>query len=209
MSTDTGAEHRLRIMVFVDFWNFQLSVNNLRQGFKLDWQKLGPVMAQESVKVVDPGAKVSYQGMNVYGSYDPSGDKDDPLRRWASNTLGKFPGVQVTMIPRQRKLKGPICPSCHEEMSQCQKCGTNMRGTEEKGVDTRIATDMIRLAWVDNYEVAVLLSSDRDFAPVVEFLSTRGIKIIHGAFPPLGSSLTQACWGNIRVPDILESFRRA
>ena len=59
-----------------------------------------------------------------------------------------------------------------------------MRGTEEKGVDTRIATDKIKLAWVDNYDIAVLLSSDRDFVPVVEFLSTRGIKTIHGASRP-------------------------
>lgn len=72
-----------------------------------------------------------------------------------------------------------------------------MRGTEEKDVDTRIATDMIKLAWVDNYDVGVLLSSDRDFVPVVDFLSARGIKIVHGAFPSQGAVLTQACWGNI------------
>ncbi|WP_419166625.1 NYN domain-containing protein [Candidatus Palauibacter sp.] len=46
---------------------------------------------------------------------------------------------------------------------------------------------MIRLAWVDNYDVAVLVSSDRDFVPVAEFLETRGIKVIHGAFPPKGA----------------------
>ena len=45
----------------------------------------------------------------------------------------------------------------------------DMRGTEEKGVDTHIATAMISLAWIDNYDVGVLVSSDRDFIPVVEF----------------------------------------
>ena len=84
-----------------------------------------------------------------------------------------------------------------------------MRGTEEKGVDTRIATDMIKLAWADNYDVAVLLSSDRDFVPVVDFLSTKGIKVIHGAFPPQGAALTQACWGNVRILEVAERFRRA
>ena len=62
-----------------------------------------------------------------------------------------------------------------------------MRGTEEKGVDVRMATDMISLAWADNYDIAVLVSSDRDFVPVAEFLETRGIKVIHGAFPPMGA----------------------
>ncbi len=84
-----------------------------------------------------------------------------------------------------------------------------MKGTEEKGVDTRIATDMIKLAWVDSYDVAVLVSSDRDFVPVVEFLSTRGIKTIHAAFPPQGSMLTQSCWGNISLSALRDGFRRS
>ena len=83
-----------------------------------------------------------------------------------------------------------------------------MRGTEEKGVDTHIVTDMIKLAWVDNYDVATVLSADRDFVPVVEFLDTRGIKVIHGAFPPLGSALTAACWGSVRIPSIVQQFKR-
>lgn len=40
-----------------------------------------------------------------------------------------------------------------------------MVGTVEKGVDTFIATDMIRLAWENAYEIAVLASSDSDLVP--------------------------------------------
>ena len=83
-----------------------------------------------------------------------------------------------------------------------------MRGTEEKGVDTRIATDMISLEWDGSYEAAMLVSSDRDFVPVVEFLIKKGIKVVHGAFPPSASELTQACWSSISVPDIRDEFRR-
>ena len=49
-----------------------------------------------------------------------------------------------------------------------------MRGTEEKGVDTHIATAMISLAWTDNYDAAVLVFSDQDFIPVVDFLNNQG-----------------------------------
>ena len=83
-----------------------------------------------------------------------------------------------------------------------------MRGTEEKGLDVRMATDMISLAWVDNYDIAVLVSSDRDFIPVAAFLETRGIKVIHGAFPPQGSELTGRCWGSINLPRLRDEFRR-
>lgn len=68
-----------------------------------------------------------------------------------------------------------------------------MRGTAEKGVDTRITTAMISLAWIDNYDVAVLAFSDRDFVPVMEFLETRGKKVVHGAFPPNAAHFAPVC----------------
>ncbi len=205
---NTQGLYRVRVRVFVDFWNFQLTINRLVPGFRIDWYNLGPVVARESLNVVDPAASLSYQGMNVYGSYDSSSVKDQALRHWAMNVLNKFPGVHVTMLERQRRLRRPACPVCLHEIASCPRCQSDMRGTEEKGVDTRIATDMISLAWIDNYDVALLLSSDRDFIPVVDFLSTKGIKVIHGAFPPQGAALTQACWGNVNLPRLLESIRR-
>ena len=55
----------------------------------------------------------------------------------------------------------------------------------------------------------MLVSSDRDFVPVAEFLAVRGIKVIHGAFPPRGADLTSHCWGSIDVARLREDFRRA
>lgn len=83
-----------------------------------------------------------------------------------------------------------------------------MRGTEEKGVDTAIAVDMISLAWEGVYDVAVLVSADRDFVPVAEYLMKKGIKVIHGAFPPSGAMLSQKSWGAINIPALREGFRR-
>ena len=208
-SVDARDSRHIRVMVFVDFWNFQLLLNGMERNFLVDWHRLGPAVARESLRIVDPDAMLSYQGMNVYGSYDSSSPNGQRLYHWTRNFLAREPGVQVAMLERQRKLNGPVCPACHEEVAICPKCAADIRGTEEKGVDTRIATDMIRLAWIDNYDVAVLLSSDRDFVPVVEFLSARGIKAIHAAFPPQGAILTQSCWGNISLPAIRESFRRS
>ncbi len=82
-----------------------------------------------------------------------------------------------------------------------------MRGTEEKGIDVRMATEMVSLAWVDNYDVAVLVSSDKDFVPLVDFLATRVIKVIHGTFPPAGADLTGRCWSEIEIPHLREDFR--
>lgn len=72
-----------------------------------------------------------------------------------------------------------------------------------------MATGMISLAWADNYDIAVLVSSDKDFVPVAEFLQAKGIKVIHGAFPPKGAQLTRKCWASINVAGLREQFRLA
>ena len=199
---------QLRVRVFVDFWNFTLSLKNIDEQFKVDWQIVGQVLAKEAAKIVDPNLPLIYEGMNVYGSYDPNKSRDVKLKNWFTNTLDKMAGVNVIIQPRQRKKGFPRCPQCQSEVTNCSVCESDMRGTEEKGVDTRLATDVVSLAWANSYNCAVLVSSDRDFVPVAEFLQTRGIKIVHGAFPPSGNALSQKCWGHVNIPKMLNLFQR-
>ena len=198
---------RHRVRVFVDFWNYTLAMRDMDEALRTDWSQLGPVLARAAAAVVDAAANGEYQGLNFYGSHDPARAADRKLHRWATTVVDTFPGVSVSIVPRQKKRSPPVCPACHTAVRTCPACGSDMRGTEEKGVDVRMATDMISLAWADNYDVAVLVSSDRDFVPVAEFLETRGIKVIHGAFPPKGAQLTARCWGSIDVPRLREEFR--
>ena len=202
-----SADVRRRVRVFVDFWNYTLHMRKVDRRFRTDWSKLGPVLSHAAAEVVDPTATGEYQGLNFYGSYNPASEADRKLHRWATGVVDTFPGVRVSMARRRRKRSLPACPSCRKEVIKCPACNADMRGTEEKGVDVRMATDMISLAWVDNYDMAVLVSSDRDFVPVAEFLETRGVKVIHGAFPPMGSQLTARCWGRIDIPRLRETFR--
>lgn len=203
-STQLAPSHRVR--VFVDFWNYSLFLRDRDPNFRTDWAMLGPVLSEAATRAVDHAARGEYQGMGVYGSFDPDKEKDRRLRDWAMKALSTFPGVSVSMTPRKKKRK-PTCPSCYEEVASCPACGGNMRRTEEKGVDVRIATDMISLAWLDNYDIAVLASSDRDFVPVVKFLGRRGIKVVHAVFPPTGAEVTAECWGAVDIMSLREQFR--
>jgi hypothetical protein len=199
---------RLRVRVFVDFWNFQLELKRQDPNVNSDWSKIGPLFAAEAAKLADPTASPSFDGMHVYGSYDPAKPADAKLRNWFSNVVDRMPGVHVTLLPRQPKQGYPRCPACHGEATHCSACGGDMRGTEEKGIDTRMVADMISLAWANAYDVAVLVSADKDFVPVAEFLQTKGIKVVHGAFPPKGSHLSQRCWASINVTKLMKAFAR-
>lgn len=145
--------------------------------------------------------------MHVYSSIDPRKSQDVKLKHFLTNTLDKMPGTHVVVLERQKKKGFPKCPTCQHEVAKCPTCQADMRGTEEKGVDTRMVTDMISLAWSKAYDVAVLVSADRDFVPVAEFLQAEGIKVVHGSFPPKGSHLSQKCWGNLNITKMMPAFQ--
>ena len=203
----SASRNRLRVLVFVDYSNFRPSMDRVESGFRIDLGPLGRCLAEAAREVVEPEFELAYQGLKLYGSYDPDSAAGESQRRWYEVTASAIPGVYPVAVPRQRKRNGPICPGCRVEMSRCPSCQSDMRGTEEKGVDTRMATDLISAAWDGAYDVAVLVSSDRDFIPVVNFLETRVVKVVHGAFPPAAAELSRACWASISVPNLREQFR--
>jgi hypothetical protein len=194
-----------RIRIFVDFWNFSLSLRRVDDEFKVDWKPIASLFVGEAAKLL--GSPVTFEGMHVYGSYDPGKPNDKKFKNWFSNWLDKLPGPHIVLLERQRKRNHATCPACHSEVPNCPACQADLRGTEEKGIDTRIATDLISLAWSNGYDVAIIVSADRDFVPVANFLQSKGIKVIHAAFPPSGSQLSQKCWAHFSVPKIMEQFR--
>ena len=116
ISLDYNASLSVRVRVFVDFWNFDISMRNrgfYADDYSVDWRELGPCLSRAAGQIVNPGLPSSYQGMNVYGSYDDARQGDVPLRNWMRNTVSKFPGVSPVMVPRQRRREGPKCPRCH------------------------------------------------------------------------------------------------
>ncbi|MND22683.1 NYN domain protein [compost metagenome] len=195
-----------RVRIFVDFWNFSLSLRRVDENHKIDWKKVAPVLTAEAAQLVGGPSPCAYEAMHVFGSYDPAKANDVKFKNWYTNWLDKLPGVHVELLERQKKKNFSKCPHCQGEHTECVHCKSDPRGTEEKGVDTRIGTEMISLAWSNGYEIAVLASADRDFVPVADFLQTKGIKVIHAAFPPNGNQLSQRCWGNFDVVKVMNQF---
>lgn len=203
----SGKEYRVR--VFVDFWNFQLAIVPAYGQLKLDWSRLGPWLTAEAGVRIGLGVddRVRFEGMHVYLSYNPRQPTDVKLRQWATNTLDRFPGVCV--VAKERKpRRPPKCPACHSEIATCPLCSKDMAGTVEKGIDTAIVTDMIRLAWSDSWDIAVLVSGDRDFIPAVEFLDSKGLKVIQGCFGSSGRDLGNRCWATIDLSTRLTEITR-
>ncbi|MFH1113869.1 MAG: NYN domain-containing protein [Pseudomonadota bacterium] len=158
-----------KVWIFIDFWNFQLTLNNRNGGpFHPDWLILGPWLTNKACGVVGVSSG-TLEGISVYSSYDPNSPDDVRHHRWATAWLNMQPAFDVQCMPRKPK-NFPRCSTCHKQIQICPQCHQKMKNTVEKGVDASIATDLIRLAWEQAYDIGVLVTLDADLIPAVKFL---------------------------------------
>lgn len=55
-------------------------------------------------------------------------------------------------------------------------------GYIQKGVDTLLATDMVSMAFLNHYDLSILVSGDGDLAPAVDAVKAAGKQIIAATF---------------------------
>lgn len=201
-------------MLFVDYWNVEIGLNQAEQdreggqgtNFSVDWEKL-PKWLYERAKRELGSQQYEYAGMQVYASYDSETRAGKNKKEWLNNWLRKQRGVQVR-AKKRRARRPPVCPNCHDAIIHCPHCEEKIKAKEEKGVDTAIATDMIKLAWEGAYDVGVLATSDSDLVPAAEFLGNKGFTVIQANLRSRGHELAQVCWSNFDLYKGREVFRR-
>ncbi len=200
------------IRVFIDYWNFQLTLNQQEASFrgladyrcKVDWFGIGRWLADKG-RIMVGASQMDFGGCHIYASYNA----DDKFYNWMTTILNRQPGVIAKCFKRSIKAL-PRCTQCHKVITHCphEGCKAPITATTEKGVDTGIVTDMITLAWQDAYDVAVLASLDADLVPAVQFVQQKGKRVIQAGFPPKGTALATACWASFDVfPDRSQILR--
>ena len=108
----------------------------------------------------------SSQGWNLGEIYFYTGipDSQDDIfwHNFWSKKLSYMGRLGIKLFSRSLRYhnKNFICPSCNKNYS-------SLVG-HEKGVDVRIALDVIRLAHEKKYEVAIILSQDQDLIEVAD-----------------------------------------
>jgi hypothetical protein len=70
-----------------------------------------------------------------------------------------------------------------------------------KTVDARIVTDLVGLACEGAYDVAILVSSDKDVIPAVEHIQANNFKVINAAWKNRDNELAKVCWASFEPAD--------
>lgn len=197
-----------KVRVFVDHSNFECSWGRARghPRDRLNWARLPNLLIERMAHLESlTGSLVDFRGVSVYASVHPcpTGDHGHERNRafWLQSVLDQMEGYTVKVSTRQAIQE--VCSEGHTTTSY-----------REKGVDTKIACDMLSLAMRDLYDIALVLSDDADLIPSVECVQdVLDKKVIHVGFkgPKLsGSQIRSAAWAHILLdPDqIKEPTRR-
>ena len=92
-----------------------------------------------------------------------------------------WPGEEVAPELKEYWEAIELLPDTHLGFGSVRGRLGRRRPRQQKGVDTLIAVDMLVGAFTEIASVAVLVSGDADFVPVVEEVRRRGIKVILAA----------------------------
>jgi len=90
---------------------------------------------------------------------------------------------------------------------QCVHCGRDNRFSQEKEVDTTMVADMLRLAAVGAFDIAILVSGDADHAPAVEGIRALGKQVFVASWGYYGLSqrIRKAAFDHIDLMDALNN----
>ena len=126
-------------------------------------------------------------------SQPPAGSQPPAWSQPPAGSQPRLPLGAVYAYSRATDAKRD-CWGCYKACTQCQGGNKDPGG---QGGDNPIAGDLIELAREDEYDWAVVVSTDLLLISVVRYLQSHGRKIIHGCFPPIAMDLTRECWASI------------
>jgi uncharacterized LabA/DUF88 family protein len=168
-----------RVMIFIDGSNFYYSLRNSFYKTKIDFEKFCNFLSENDDLIV---IKYYNSVLNI--------DDDEEAYKKQQLFFDSLREISVMDIFFGRLEKRPDGKK------------------SEKGVDVKLAVDMVVNAYKDNYDIAILVSNDADFIPAIEEIKALGKQVINVSFPKTKSyHLNKVCSKTIKVNDISEYLR--
>jgi uncharacterized LabA/DUF88 family protein len=129
---------------------------------------------------------------------DPGNGADDRRRSAYQKRRGFLSALEYR--PYLQLTLGKL----HPASERCPKCGESYEVLRQKGVDVRLAVDMIRFAQNNSFDVALLVSTDGDLADAIRLIKDMG-KIVELAVPEgaRADELRRACDNEIVIDKVL------
>jgi hypothetical protein len=210
-------DQTVRVRVFInhlDFaraWQFEHSKltgtpltsaeknNVLLESKNIRWEMLPQAILEhlDQMGYIDQTPK-EMRAIDVYASADRANNEQrSEFETWLDEELDPLAGYQVHPFLRKKENK-KLCSHCEEPLD---------RSEFVKGLNTKVACDLLSHAVNDAYDIAVLIMDDEEIVPSV--LSVQEIfdkQIIHIGAKGEGEALRSAAWGHITLEDLVSEL---
>lgn len=176
----------MRVALFFDGSNFQKGLDAFHHGLDVDYDKLAAWLVDRVA-----GESARFVGAWYYTGLSERSGLDVFLRELELCT-GYF-------VRREPVVERP---------DTCTHCGAKTVVSIEKRVDTRLVAEMIQLAAVNAFDVAVVMSGDEDLVPGVEAVAALGKQVFVGTWGgrALAHALRVRCFGHVDLNVGVEAF---
>lgn len=117
------------------------------------------------------------------GAFEADDARDQKQRPYL-DAISSCPGVQIRLghiretIPTWQHAVKKAVAACGVDLADFEKHFTFRPEMEQKGVDTLMVLDLVRLAQRNVYDTAFLIAGDRDLAEAVRVAQDEGRRVI-------------------------------
>ena len=168
-----------RVMVFVDGGYVRKKLLEKYDREDLNYQKFGEFLAKGFPN--NSRAHIDLIRLNYYDGM-PSLDDLEKFRNESGDDLKKREDKIKERLEVQKKYLDKISMSDNCDVKKGRLVMKKDFSFEQKGIDTKIATDMISKSFMAHYDVAILVTADTDFIEVIEEIKTSGSTVVGAYF---------------------------
>jgi uncharacterized LabA/DUF88 family protein len=165
-----------RIMIFIDGSNLYHNLKTHNLNTRIDFKKFSDLLC------------AGRKHIRTYYYNTPIKQADDPAeyrrQQLFFDGLRRTPYLELKLGYFLKKTK------------KCENCGHTLNYPVEKGCDVNLAVDMMSMAYKNLYDVAILVSSDGNFASACQCVKDLG-KHIENTYFEHGSS-----WHLLNICDV-------
>lgn len=165
-----------KTMTFIDYQNFNINMKNYYNEINEEFQNINySLLAKEICTKIPISSEIIKTYLFAYRPCDKLLELDNYKKyyNWLCSIKNSPYFEVIEGIQEIRYYK--------DKIFDINKSDTYT--TEEKGTDINIAVHMLSKAYQNSYDIAVLISGDTDYVPVVEVLHQIGKIVVLATFP--------------------------
>ena len=212
---DTDPFVRVRVFInhldFARSWQFEQAkligkqlgavekANAIAESMSIKWESLPEIILEQLEEMAYIGeTPKEIRAVDIYASVDKRNDAaKHEFELWLDEDLDPLPGFQVHTFSTKKENK-KICKQCDRPLDRSELV---------KGLNTKVACDLLSHAVNDSYDIAVLIMDDPEIVPSV--LGVQEIfdkQIIHVGSRGEGDALRSAAWGNFYLDRLVSQL---